>query len=194
MKIGRVYKIIHNQSDIVYVGSTFNQLRHRFYCHKTKGCSSSIGKYIEKYGKKNFTIMLIKEYQVCDRKHLKVWEQFWINKLNCINIYNAIPFLWRKEYQKTKDKEYYENNKDKKKEYREKHRENKKEIMKQYYKKNKEKIKKHNKEYREKNGGQIFCEVCKCNTSKLNYNRHIKTKKHLDNLNKYKNENNFIYI
>ena len=34
MKIGKIYKIIHNQSNICYVGSTFNTLRDRWGNHK----------------------------------------------------------------------------------------------------------------------------------------------------------------
>jgi len=180
MKLGSVYKIIHHQSDIVYVGSTFNELRHRFYCHKTKNTKCCITKYIEKYGKKNFSIMLIKEYKVCDRKHLQAWEQFWINKLTCINKYNAIPFLWKDKI-KRYNKEYYENNKYKKKENNKKYRENNKEKIKKYYQKNKEKIIKKNKE-------KIKCHICNCMIRKQGLKKHYKTKKHLDNLNKIKSE------
>ena len=34
MKTGKVYKIIHKQSNIIYVGSTFNTLRDRWQRHK----------------------------------------------------------------------------------------------------------------------------------------------------------------
>jgi len=186
MKLGRVYKIIHHQSNIVYVGSTFNELRHRFYHHKANLGTSCISKYIKKYGKKNFTIMLIKEYQVCDRKHLNAWEQFWINKLNCINEKGCISILHKNKYMKIYRKKNKEIIKEKKMIFYQKNSILIKEKSKKYYEKNKDKILQKKKIYREKNGGQIFCEVCKCNTSKLNYNRHIKTKKHLHNLNKIK--------
>jgi hypothetical protein len=175
MKVGRVYKIVHHQSDIVYVGSTFNELRYRFYDHKKKDCSSSIGKYIQKYGKKNFTIMLIKEYQVCDKKHLHAWEQFWINKLICINQQGAIPFLWIDK----KNKIYRENNKDKKhivnKIYREKNKEKIKKNLRKYYQKNKEKI-------LQKHKQKIKCEICNCLIRKQGLREHMKTKKHINNL------------
>ena len=36
MKIGKVYKIIHTQSDICYVGSTTASLKSRWWSHKSK--------------------------------------------------------------------------------------------------------------------------------------------------------------
>ena len=149
MKVGRVYKIVHHQSDIVYVGSTFNELRYRFYDHQKKTRSTSICKYIQKYGKKNFKIMLIKEYQVCDRKHLNAWEQFWINKLICINRKGAIPLLNDKMV-KIQEKLNREKNKDKTKKYQ---------------------------------SQKVFCNICKCYMRRDSKDKHIKTKKHIKNLN-----------
>ena len=91
--IGRVYKIIHNQSDICYVGSTFNELRVRWAQHRQRYSqvkriperTMSICKYFKEHGTDNFKIILIKEYEVIDRKQLEAYEQLWINKLKCIN-------------------------------------------------------------------------------------------------------------
>ena len=98
---GTVYKIICNvDSKFVYVGSTFNELRHRFQHHKINYRQWISGKarqycscfdHFKKYGLENFTIIRIKEY-VCwcenklDKKHLYAYEQLWINKTrNCCN-------------------------------------------------------------------------------------------------------------
>jgi len=167
MKTGRIYKIIHNQSNICYVGSTFDKLRYRFRTHKSKSNNTCIGKYIQKYGKKNFTIMLIKEYQVCDRKQLNAWEQLWINRLTCINEIGSISFLWINKLKKIYyDKKWREDNKEQIKKYRKKH-----------YQKNKEKILKKRKE-------KIKCESCNCMIIKHSIREHERTKKHINNIQK----------
>lgn len=114
-RTGRIYKIIHNQSNIVYVGSTFNLLRQRWQTHKTEfkknKSSTTIQKYFKKYGIENFKIILIKEYQVVDKYHLRAYEQLWINKLKSINKASTFGLLkdiikkyitkkWRKENKK----------------------------------------------------------------------------------------------
>ena len=118
MKTGRIYKITHNQSDICYVGSTFNTVRQRFMTHKKSGKYNKrkpiIVKYLNQYGKKNFTCVLIKEYQVVDRRHLFAYEQLWINKLNCINKYNTMLFFKKQKVKIRKDK-YRKTEKGKKK-------------------------------------------------------------------------------
>mgnify|MGYP001546348743 CR=1 FL=1 len=72
--IGRVYKIIHNQSELIYIGSTINKLKYRWQQHKNNykywvyGRSDrshcSLYKYFLKYGIENFKIILIKEYNL----------------------------------------------------------------------------------------------------------------------------------
>ena len=101
MKIGRIYKIIHLDSNICYVGSTFNTTRDRWREHKSsfikykknkQKYGISVFKYFEQYGVERFKMILIKEYLVCDKYHLKMYEQMHINKLKkcCINRNN--PF------------------------------------------------------------------------------------------------------
>ncbi len=167
---GTVYKIICKlDSDIVYIGSTFNSLRNRWQHHKALYKSYLEGKekiaitifpYFEKIGIENFKIIQINEYECyrenrSDRRHLNVYEQLWINKTRCVNKVNPFNLLkyntnvireYQKEYrEKNKDKirEYHENNKEQRKEYYEKNKEQRKE----YYEKNKEQ----RKEYNEKN-------------------------------------------
>ena len=84
LKLGRVYKIICTMSDNVYVGSTFKTIEERWSYHKyifqswLRGNGSTISIYpsMKEYGVENFKIELIKEYQVCDRKHLEMYETF----------------------------------------------------------------------------------------------------------------------
>lgn len=101
--IGRVYKVIHCESNACYIGSTINDLRFRWQSHKNgyhkwvagEGRYVSLYNLFEKHGFANFKIIKIKDYEVVDRAHLRVWEQFWINrfKKDCCNENNAITWV-----------------------------------------------------------------------------------------------------
>ena len=145
-KIGKVYKIIHNQSDIVYVGSTMQKrLRDRWQAHKNaykvwlngKATSCSIYLHMKEHGIENFKMILIEEYEVCDRKHLQTWEQLWINKLKCVNKQNVFQML-PKHHLYLRCKKYREANKEEIAQKNKKYRENNKVEIK---KKQKQKIK-----------------------------------------------------
>ena len=162
--IGRIYKIIHSQSKICYVGSTFNTLNIRWTYHKGPNNNCCISKYFKLYGIDQFKIILIKEYEVCDRKQLEAYEQLWISKLSTIEQFNTLCI------KKQLKKQYYESNKEhlsekgkiyrlankeriseQKKQYREVNKERLKERMKNWYESNKDKIKEQSKIYYESN-------------------------------------------
>ena len=164
---GHVYIIFcHVNPKIYYVGSTFNQLKQRWNKHKNSNNDCSIKKYFDKYGIENFSIKLIKSYNVYrehskDNKHLRAYEQLWINKFrNSCNIFHSFNPL-KKEQKTRTNKEWYENNKKKnieiKKEY---YKNNKEKILEKakekYTKNNKEQIKKKSKEYYENNKKNIL--------------------------------------
>ena len=103
---GRVYKIIHNQSNICYVGSTFNEIRYRWRDHKQdykkwlKGNHDNISiySYFKTHGIENFKMALIKEYEVVDRRHLEVYETLWIAKLrSCNKNMEPVILIWKPE-------------------------------------------------------------------------------------------------
>jgi hypothetical protein len=160
-KEGHIYKIICKlDSSIVYIGSTFTEIRKRWYKHKNeykiRQGSMSIHKHFDKYGIKNFKIIHIKSYTCYrehnrDCKHLHAYELLWINKTkNCVN--QNIPFNPLKyEFLKENQKQWNINNKDKKKEWANKNREKINLCNKNYREKNKELIAEKKKEYREKN-------------------------------------------
>ena len=173
-RIGRVYKIIHTQSNICYVGSTFNDIRHRWNKHKEGHKYSkykcSISPYFDRFGIENFRCILIKEYAVVDRPHLVTKEQIWINRLRPVNINNSLRFLYKAEVDKVyrqnnKDKireryiKYRENNKDKilsrRKKYRESHRSILNNKEKERYQQNRNKILEKSKKYRQENQHKI---------------------------------------
>ena len=115
MTIGRIYKIVTGQSNQCYIGSTINELRYRFRQHKgaykqwkngkkIKPCSSF--DLFEKYGLEQCQILLVKEYEIFDKKHLRIYEQLWLSKLRPVNV-NKVNSFWikyiydRVKYQKT---------------------------------------------------------------------------------------------
>tara|TARA_R110000823_G_C15772245_1_gene484171 strand:- start:159 stop:743 length:585 start_codon:yes stop_codon:yes gene_type:complete len=161
---GHIYIIFcHINPKIYYIGSTFNELKQRWTTHKSgykKKRKISIYKYFDKFGIDNFSLKLIKTYDVYrennkDRKHLEAYEQLWINKLrDCCNEINPFNILWKKD-----KKIYRENNKEQIAEYKkEYHKKNKEKIAKEnkeYYKNNKEQISEQKKEYNKKNKEKI---------------------------------------
>lgn len=110
---GHIYIISYNLNPhIMYIGSTFNELKYRwrghkaFYNNKPRRNNYSIHEYFDKYGIENFTLKLLKSYDVYrehnkDNKHLKAYETLWINKLKCVNI--KLPF---QPLQKERKKQY----------------------------------------------------------------------------------------
>lgn len=193
---GHIYIIFCNVNPkIYYVGSTFNQLKQRWKKHKIhyeEKQPVSLYKYFDEYGIENFTMKLIKSYNVCrehnkDRKHLEAYELLWINKLkgccNKILPFNPLPKLSKQIY--------YQNNKEQSsnscKKWRENNIDKKKIIDKRYYENNKEKIKEREKEYKkinkehikERAKGKYTCE-CGSIIGIYKKNRHLKSLKHQD--------------
>lgn len=201
IKTGRVYKIIANTGDDVYVGSTFNTLKDRMKKHRScyaewkkgKGGKFAVYDMFEKYGVDHCKMVLIKEYQVVaetirDKKHLSVYEQLWINKTNCINIQNSfqIKHLYDKKYRKEnreivneRKRIYKQNNQEKVRAqdaaYRENNREKCRESNKNYYMRNRDKI-------LQKEREKVLCE-CGSELRKSDMSKHIKTKKHQEFIN-----------
>ena len=120
---GKIYKLVSNISNDIYIGSTVNKLSHRLNCHKkkTNKCAS----------KQLFTndakvqIILIETCPCNNKMELTAREHHYITTLVCIN--KKIPFItdivivngdykeWQKAYNKlhaveilAKGKEYRE--------------------------------------------------------------------------------------
>lgn len=93
--IGSIYQIEYNKnSNIRYIGSTTKTLKNRYSSHKNKYnkwlenddyAKCEIYEYFKVYGIENFTITLLKEYNILNKNHLLVYEQLWMNKLTNIN-------------------------------------------------------------------------------------------------------------
>jgi len=205
---GHIYIVFcHINPKIYYVGSTFNQLKQRWNTHKTAKHTCSISKYFDEYGIENFSIKLIKSYNVYrehsrDNQHLRAYEQLWINKFrnscNTNHSFNPLKKILMKEYRYNNKekiieqiKDYRENNKEQiKEQVKEYYENNKKKILeytKDYCEKNKKKIKEYKKQYRQDNIEKIKEKAkekytCECGSilTIAKKNRHLKSKKHQD--------------
>lgn len=186
MRIGRIYKIVSGETNDCYVGLTFSKLKDRYCCHKSaykrfknegKGDYMSVYGMFDKYGIDKCKIILVKEYEVIDRRHLEVYETLWIKKLKAINkVKDTVLYI-----KKRSDADYYQKNKEPKifcKNILERQ-------VREYAENNKEKIKQRSKIYREKNKDKIKAKkaektTCECGTeiTKMHLNRHIKTATH----------------
>jgi len=144
---GKIYKIINTQNEIIYIGSTIQQLSCRFSHHLYKGNGNKI--------------ILIEDCPCSCKEELVRKEQEYIDQhsklLNKFRAYRSDEYY--KEYTKKRHKEYKENNKDKLKDYNKIYRINNldklKEKEKQYRIDNKEKEKERHNIYYEKNKEKI---------------------------------------
>ncbi|GMF34076.1 unnamed protein product [Phytophthora lilii] len=159
--IGHIYRIIHLESDIQYVGSMFSEPRKRWQLHKSNYSNWLAGRcrkvsiypFFEEHGIDKFKLIPIKAYDLADRTHLKAYEQLWINKLRCVN--KVSPFQILKLYKR----QYHLDN-----------RESKLNGFKEYYKANKAQI-------AAKKAERIHC-GCGSEIARGKRARHEKSKKH----------------
>lgn len=208
MKLGMIYQIYYNNDPkINYIGSSMNnEVKYRWRDHKAdykkyldnpNNQRAAIYQYFKEFGIENFIIKKIKDIEIIDRKHLKAYEQLYINKLKPINKLNPFNIL-AKEDRKNYYTKYHKNNKEKISEYSKERYKNNKEYFDNYANDNKEKIKAYKHQYylkqKENNTKQykklteraniiIKCEICNIETKQKHFKKHLETQKHKDNVN-----------
>jgi len=135
-KKGKIYKIINDINDEIYVGSTVLTLAQRFGHHKEdslKYQDRKIYKFVaDNGGWSHFKIILIEDYP-CDRKEqLLMREQYYketlkatLNDKNCFGLDKERMEIYQKQFYqqhidelKQQMKQYYTNNKDEIKQYK----------------------------------------------------------------------------
>jgi len=131
---GKIYKIVCNITNDIYIGSTIQTLKERLYGHRSKRKNCSSCKIIDRG---DYKICLIEKYPCDDITQLKKREGYWQSQIKCINI--------QREGMTDKEKD------EKRKKYDKKYRNINPEKRKEYYKQNKEKEKIKNKIYIENN-------------------------------------------
>ena len=166
----KIYKIVDNTNDDIYIGSTCDSLKRRLTNHKCdykcflKGLRNNI-KSFDILKNDDYKIELLEACEVKTKDELLARERYFIENNECIN--KNIPGRTIKEY--------YIDNKDKIKEYK-----------KAYYIDNKDKIKEYKKAYRDTNKEKINEKFdCECggHFTYSHKSRHIKSAKHQKKLN-----------
>jgi hypothetical protein len=202
-KNGKIYKLVSNETDKMYIGSTCTQLSKRFYKHKDgrNQYNKGKGQYVTSYeilGYEDAEIVLIENYPCHDKNELHARERYWIeqHKMNCVN--KNIPTRKTKErYEDNKNmisercKQYYEKNRQRILDTNKQYREGRKEIInakkREYRENNKEKIAETKKQWYEnnKNSEKFLAKKqqryqCECGSDILQGEKscHMKSKKH----------------
>lgn len=178
---GKIYKLISDQSDKIYIGSTTQSLSRRLAKHKSdyhvnkKNNTCTISSLlIVQFS--DVKIILIEKCPCDNIEELLSREQYWIDffKSQIINKNDAVKNV---EKVKQNKKIYYNNNKEKLSDYH-----------KQHYQENSDKIKENVTKYREENRETILerknqphiCETCGGHYTHDNKARHMKSKEHLN--------------
>lgn len=167
---GKIYKIINDTSDMIYIGSTCDDLHKRFYTHKkiykcyNNGNYKKIpcnSKYIFDDNIETSKIILLENVCCSNKSELLMKEREWIDKLinmkkNIVNRYKPIISKEeKKEYSLEYNKKYRVNNKDKIKKYIQENSDHIAQLQKEYRVKNSENIKLYKKEYYQKKKDEL---------------------------------------
>jgi hypothetical protein len=160
---GKIYKIVSpSHPDLVYYGSTCNDLYKRLNQHKSPSNGTN-SKLIVCYV--DVCIVLVENFSCNSKNELCAKEYEYILANKCVN----------KLGKGFDQKEYRIENKEQKKKYNTKYYVENKDKIKEYYVENKDKIKEYKKEY---NRQKITCE-CGRTSTQGNLARHRKSEFHL---------------
>ena len=192
---GKIYKLVSDMTDLIYIGSCCKPLSKRLCEHKstfnTNGTRLTKSSELFKLGGK-VEIILIEEYPCSNKMELEKRERYHIENNVCVN--KRIPGRTQKEYREANrdviaeyQKEYRDDNRDvlleKKKEYYEANRDMRLEYQKEYRKDNCDVIAEKMKEYyeanrdtvSERNKERVKCPHCEKEMNRSSLLRHIKS-------------------
>ena len=146
----KIYKIIDNTNNNVYIGSTCRTLKRRLSGHKSdykrflKGDFSNV-KSFDIIKNNDYKIELLENCNIKTKQELLQREKYFIKNNDCLN--KVVPGRSRREYKddnkdkiKVSAKNYYIANQDKLKIYRNDNKDKRKDYNKQYRIDNKDKI------------------------------------------------------
>lgn len=119
-KNSRVYKIVSNQIDLIYVGSTTQALSRRMACHRSKykRWRNNTQNYMTSFEilkHDDAKIILVERVECKDKEELLQIERKYIETLNCCNknLPGRTAVEWRqdnKEIRNANAKQYYQAN------------------------------------------------------------------------------------
>lgn len=84
-KFGRIYKVVNDIDDTVFISSTVQALSSRMSGHRVtakRGGLAPVHQYMRKIGIKHFKIVLIEKIANVNKEELCAREDYWIEKLN----------------------------------------------------------------------------------------------------------------
>lgn len=175
---GRIYKLVSDETDKVYVGSCTVRLSSRFSFHRTATKNKCMSKEIVMYD--DVRCVLVENYPCKTKEELHAREYYWIKKLkeegaNVIN--KSMPTRSKKEY----DRDNPDKKKACEKRYREKHKEQIAAVCKKWREDHAEELKEKKRLYHQQNKDKRKVKfTCECGSEcRINEKaRHERTKKH----------------
>ena len=151
----KIYKIVNDVNDDVYVGSTYNLLCRRMEKHRShrfQYAHRPLYKLMIDLGVQHFHIELVEDFPCENKEQLRKREGHFIREMGTLNM--VIEDRTRKEYKEAnKEKiqeymaKYREDKKEELLEYTKRYRDSHQDQMKQYKLENKEQILAKNREY-----------------------------------------------
>ncbi len=194
---GKIYKLVSNQTNEVYYGSTCQELCERMAGHRRHYMQYQNGKmnYISAFEILKYDdckIVWVEDYPCDNKPQLFARETEYIKSNECVN--KRVPYRndeEKKESLTAKRKRYWNKHKDeiieKQKVYYRNNIDRKKDYDKNYNEANRAKKLKQSKEYREKNKDivrakqteKIMCD-CGLQYSRSNRSVHMKSNKHIE--------------
>ena len=170
-KNGKIYKLVNDELNLTYYGSTSNEIRKRLNEHKSRAKVSNNCTSHKLFESGICKIYLVEKFPCEDKIELSQRERFYIENNECVNKF--IPGRTKKEYHQDykeiiahkakiynqknkailaqKAKEYYQNNIEEKKQKAREYKQNNKHIAKEWYQNNKEIILQKQKEWYQNN-------------------------------------------
>ena len=107
---GKIYKIINEIDDEIYVGSTCNPLSKRMYDHKgninRKKETIKLYKHMDKLDFDNFEIILVENYPCKSKDELNAREEYWRKQLKA-TLNMKMAFMTEEERKESKKRDKY---------------------------------------------------------------------------------------
>jgi group I intron endonuclease len=183
---GKIYKIVNDVNDDIYIGSTVKQLSNRMAGHRSHSKildNAKVYEFMRLIGVEHFDIILLESFPCNSKEELRAREHYYISTLKpVLNTNDSIDDVEKR----------IKNHRASSKLYAETHKSDIsiKNIV--YYEQNKQVICEKVKKYRDANKAKINasqkklikCDACNIDILKHHSSRHNKTKKHINNVQK----------
>lgn len=146
---GKIYKLVNDMDDEIYVGSTCLPLHKRLYDHKKAAKHKphiNVYQHLNSVGFEVVSIVLIESFSCNSKDELLKRERHWIDELKP-SLNKVLPYRTKAEYRQVNSEKIKQANK----EYREKNRDKLIDYLRKYNEANRETSKEKSRQYREAN-------------------------------------------